>query len=65
MLSMARDLAVAAGDADTALAAIAELDSYAIDALKLKTESLATILKSTANAARCPDDFRQRRPVGG
>ena len=50
MLSMARDLAVAGGDADTALAAITELDQYAIDALKLKTDALSTILKSTANA---------------
>ena len=50
MLSMARDLAVAGGDADTALAAITGLDQYALDALKLKTDALSTILKSTANA---------------
>ena len=47
MLSMARDLAVAGGDADTALSAITELEPYAIDALKLKADALTTISKST------------------
>jgi hypothetical protein len=50
MLSTARELAVAGGDADTALAAITELDEYAIDAVKLKTDALAAILKSTVNS---------------
>lgn len=49
MLSMARDLAVAGGDAITALAAITELDQYAVDAMKLKADAMGAILRSTSN----------------
>jgi hypothetical protein len=51
-LTMARDLALADADAETAFAAIAGLELYAIDGVKLKSDTLIAIMKST----RSPQD---------
>ena len=46
LLGMAKDLAAGAGDAETAFAAIAELETYQIDSLNLKFDTLTVISKS-------------------
>ncbi|HZK81996.1 MAG TPA: hypothetical protein VFC46_13035 [Humisphaera sp.] len=48
-LTMARELAAADGDAQTAFAAIEGLETYAVDSLKLKADTLASIMKSTGS----------------
>ena len=46
-LTMARELALSDSDAETAFAAIAGLEVYAIDGLKLKSDTLIAVMKST------------------